>query len=130
MMSKRILVVDDEREFADLLRYRLQGESYEVACAASGTEALEAACKLAPDAILLDLLLPDLDGVSVCEILRRQPVTRNTPIILISALTSDPTRIAAETAGASAYFGKPLDFSALKRALESLLALCVAPAAG
>lgn len=122
-MSKRILVVDDEREFTDLLRYRLQGESYEVACAASGTEALEAARKLAPDAILLDLLLPDLDGVSICEILRRQPVTRNTPIILISALTSDPTQTAAKIAGANAYFGKPLDFSALKQLLGGLLGL-------
>ena len=127
-MSKRILVVDDEREFADLLSYRLQGEHYEVVCAASGTEAIDTARNFVPDAILLDLLLPDLDGVSVCEILRRQPVTRLTPIILISALTSDPTRSAAKVAGASGYFGKPLDFVALKRTLEGLLGLGMLPA--
>jgi|SRR6185295_4313530 len=122
-MSKRVLVVDDEKEFSALLRYRLQGDHYEVACASSGTEALTKAQNFSPDVILLDLLLPDLDGISVCEILRRQPMTRDTPIIMISALTSEPTHTAAKFAGVSAYFGKPLDFAALKRMLETLLNL-------
>lgn len=122
-MTKRILVVDDEREFLDLLQYRLAGEQYEVTCAGSGSEALEQARKSAPDLILMDLLLPDLDGISVVEILRRQPATRSTPIIMISAVTSDPTRSAAKMVGASAYLGKPVDFAALKRLFEALLIL-------
>ena len=122
-MTKRILVVDDEKEFSELLQYRLQSDRYEVFCAASGSEALEKARVCAPDVILLDVLLPDLDGISVCEILHRLPSTRNTPIIMISAVTSDPTRSAAKLAGASAYFGKPLDFARLKGLIESLLAL-------
>jgi CheY-like chemotaxis protein len=122
-MTKRILVVDDEKEFLDLLQYRLSGDRYEVTCARSGTEALAQARKSAPDLILLDLLLPDLDGISVLEILRRQSATRNTPVIMISAVTSDPTRNAAKVVGASAYLGKPVDFSALKQLLEVLLAL-------
>jgi CheY-like chemotaxis protein len=68
---KRILVVDDEKVFSDLLQYRLQGDHYEVACAGSSSEALEKARGFLPDVILLDLLLPDLDGISVCEILHR-----------------------------------------------------------
>ena len=122
-MTKRILVVDDEKEFLDLLKYRLNGNCYEVTCAGSGAEALEQARKSAPDLILMDLLLPDLDGISVLEILRRQPATRRTPIIMISAVTSDPTRSAAKVVGASAYLGKPVDFSALAHLLELLLAL-------
>lgn len=122
-MTKRILIVDDEREFRDLLRYRLTGERYEVTCAGSGAEALEQARKSVPDLILMDLLLPDLDGISVLEILRRQSATRGTPIIMISAVTSDSTRSAAKVVGASAYLGKPVDFPALKHLLEVLLAL-------
>ena len=122
-MTKRILVVDEEKEFLDLLTYRLNGERYEVTCAESGAEALEQARKSVPDLILLDLLLPDLDGISVLEILRRQSVTRSTPVIMISAVTSDPTRSAARMVGASAYLGKPVDFSALTHLLEVLLAL-------
>jgi len=122
-MTKRILVVDDEKEFLDLLQYRLNGDRYNVTCASSGAEALGQARMTPPDLILMDLLLPDLDGISVLEILRRQPVTRRTPIIMISAVTSDPTRNAAKVVGASAYLGKPVDFSALKHLLEVLLAL-------
>jgi CheY-like chemotaxis protein len=122
-MTKRLLVVDDEREFLELLQYRLHGNRYSVTCAVTGSEALEQARKSAPDLILLDLLLPDLDGISVLEILRRQPATRATPIIMISAVTSDPTRSAAKVVGASAYLGKPVDFSALKQLLEVLLVL-------
>ena len=129
-MTKRILVVDDEKEFLDLLQYRLNGDRFEVTCAGCGTEALEQARKSVPDLILLDLLLPDLDGISVLEILRRQPATRGTPIIMISAVTSDPTRSAAKVVGASAYLGKPVDFAALKQLLEVLLALPSEPPPG
>ena len=122
-MTKRILVVDDEREFSDLLKYRLPEDRYHVVCAATGTGALLTARQFLPDAILLDLLLPDLDGISVLEILRRQPATRGTPVIMISAVTSDPTRSAAKVVGATAYLGKPLDFAALNRLLEALLGL-------
>lgn len=122
-MTKRILLVDDEREFLDLLQYRLHGEHYDVTCAGSGSEALEQTRNSAPDLILMDLLLPDLDGISVVEILRRRPATRSTPIIMISAVTSDPTRNIAKMMGVSAYLGKPVDFSALKQLIEALLLL-------
>lgn len=122
-MTKRILVVDDEKEFLELLEYRLNGSRYVVTCAGSGAEALEQARKSSPDLIVMDLLLPDLDGISVLDILRRQPATRGTPVIMISAVTSDPTRRAAKSAGVSAYLGKPVDFSALKQLLDVLLAL-------
>jgi two-component system alkaline phosphatase synthesis response regulator PhoP len=115
------LVVDDEKEFLELLRYRLNGERYEVMCATNGTEALEQSRQATPDLILMDLLLPDLDGLSVVEILRRQPGTRNTPIIMISSVTSDPTRRAAQVVGASAYLGKPLNFAALGELLDAFL---------
>lgn len=122
-MTKRILIVDDETDFSELLQFRLRHLDYEVLAATTGTEALNKARSELPDAILLDLLLPDFDGLTVCEILRRQPSTRNTPIILITAVTSEATQYAAWVAGDCGFLGKPLDFKELKRKLEIALVL-------
>ena len=107
--------INDEEVFDTLM------QTVENWASDNGMEALQKARSFAPDIILLDVLLPDLDGISVCEILHRQGATRNTPIIMISAVSSEPTRSAAKYAGASAYLGKPLDFSALERALQKFL---------
>jgi DNA-binding response OmpR family regulator len=120
-MAKLILVVDDEADFSELLQFRLRDREYEVLSAATGTEALDKARRHLPDAILLDLLLPDLDGLTLCEILRRHHSTRGTPVIMISAVSSDVTRHSARLAGASAFFSKPLDFDRLRTQLEILL---------
>ena len=122
-MAKLILVVDDEADFSELLQFRLRGCEYEVLAAATGTEALEKARRHVPDVILLDLLLPDLDGLTVCEIVRRQRSTRGTPVIMISAVSSDVTRHSARLVGAAAFFSKPLDFDRLRTHLERLCAL-------
>jgi DNA-binding response OmpR family regulator len=120
-MAKRILIVDDEADFSELLQFRLRNCQYEILAAASGAEALDKARFHQPDVILMDLLLPDLDGLTLCEILRRQHATRETPIIMISSLTTEVTRHSAKLAGASAFLSKPLDFAGLKAHLESLL---------
>ena len=98
-MTKRILVVDDEIEFSELLQFRLRSLNCEVLAAATGTEALNTARSELPDVILLDLLLPDFDGLTLCEILRRRSPTREIPIILITAVTSEATQQAAKIAG-------------------------------
>lgn len=69
----------------------------------------------------MDLLLPDLDGLTLCEIFRRQHATRGTPIIMISAVSGDVTRHSAKIAGARAFFSKPLDFEKLKTELQHAL---------
>ena len=121
-MTKSILVVDDEADFSKLLQFRLRPCKYNVLFAANGLAALNQARRHLPDLILMDLLLPDLDGLSLCDILRRQPSTRTTPIIVISALSSDVPRASAKTANACAFFTKPLDFDGLKAKLEAVLA--------
>lgn len=120
-MAKLVLVVDDEADFSELLQFRLRNCDYEILSAANGTEALEKARRHLPDVILMDLLLPDLDGLTLCEILRRQRTTRGTPIIMISAVTTDVTRHSAKIAGACGFFGKPLDFDRLRDQLNILL---------
>ncbi len=120
-MAKLILVVDDEADFSELLQFWLRNRNYEVVAAGTGTEALEQARRRLPDAILVDLLLPDLDGLTLCEIFRRHHATRHAPVIMISAVSTDVTRYSAKIAGAAAFLGKPLDFEQLRSLLELLL---------
>src|SRR5690242_18572365 len=103
-MSRRILVVDDEPDFSELLQFRLRNFHYDVESAATGVEALEKIEHAVPDVILMDLMLPDLDGLTLCEILRRQDSTRDTPIIMISAVSTTVAQCSARIAGARAFF--------------------------
>ncbi|HUC86606.1 MAG TPA: response regulator [Candidatus Acidoferrales bacterium] len=121
-MAPRILIVDDENDFIELLQYKLAGHGYELIVANDGVHALSQARTLKPNLILLDILLPDLDGLSVCEILRRQPGTKKIPIIFMSALTGDVTKRTA-TMQAEDFFTKPLDLSRLEKRIGELLHL-------
>ena len=119
-MVPRILIVDDELDFIELVQYRLAGLGCEFIVANNGVEALSQARQFKPDLILLDILLPDLDGLSVCKILRRQPSTKKIPIIFMSALTGDVTRRTA-TVQAQDFFTKPLDLPRLQQRIADLL---------
>jgi DNA-binding response OmpR family regulator len=119
-MVPRILIVDDEHDFIELLQYKLAGHGYELIVANDGVHALSQARTLKPNLILLDILLPDLDGLSVCEILRRQPGTKKIPIIFMSALNSDVTKRTA-TMQAEDFFTKPLDLNRLEKRIGELL---------
>jgi DNA-binding response OmpR family regulator len=119
-MVPRILIVDDENDFIELLQYKLAGRGYELIVANDGVHALSQARTLKPNLILLDILLPDLDGLSVCEILRRQPATKKIPIIFMSALTGDITKRTA-TMQADDFFTKPLDLNRLEQRIGELL---------
>jgi two-component system cell cycle response regulator len=127
-MGKRILIVDDEPDFAALVQYRLAEEPYEFITATNSTDALNHAWDQPPDLVLLDLLLPDLDGLSVCEIFARHPATQHIPVIMITAVGSDVTRFSAEVAGARHFFAKPVDFEKLKNAIREVLQTASSPA--
>ena len=120
-MAKRILLVDDESDFVQLLLYRLQRAGYDVEFAARGMEAINKARLALPDLILLDLLLPDLDGLTLCEILRRQPLTRRIPLVMITAVNSEVARAAASAAGARLMLNKPLDLARFDNTVRELL---------
>ena len=119
-MVPRILIVDDERDFVELMQFRLGGLGYEFIVANDGVQALSQARQFKPNLILLDILLPDLDGLSVCEILRRQPTTKKIPIIFMSALSGDVTKRSVAM-HAEDFFTKPLDLTRLKRRITDLL---------
>ncbi len=119
-MVPRILIVDDELEFIELVQYRLAGLGCEFIVANNGVLALSQARQFTPDLILLDILLPDLDGLSVCKILRRQPATKKTPVIFMSALSSQVTKRTVAI-HAEDFFIKPLDLERLERRISDLL---------
>jgi two-component system, OmpR family, alkaline phosphatase synthesis response regulator PhoP len=119
-MANRILLVDDENDFIELLQYKLAGQGYEFIVANDGVQALRQARQFKPDLILLDILLPDLDGLSVCEILKRQPATEKIPVIFVSALSSSVTRRTAAMQ-ADDFFTKPLDLPLLIHRIADLL---------
>jgi two-component system alkaline phosphatase synthesis response regulator PhoP len=85
-VNRRVLIVDDEPDVLELVEFKLTGQGMDVIRAATGLEAFRKARCESPEVIVLDLLLPDLDGLSVCEILRAQPSTRDVPVVVFSVL--------------------------------------------
>lgn len=116
----QILIVDDEADFIELVKFRLARLGCEFLVANDGVHALSQARECKPALILLDILLPDLDGLSVCEILRRQPATKKIPIIFMSALNSNVTKRTVAM-HAEDFFTKPLDLNRLEKRIAELL---------
>ncbi len=121
MMRRRILVVDDEPDLVELVSFNLRAEGYEVITAANGMEALNQARAALPDLIVLDLMMPELDGLSVCEILRRLPSTAPIPVIMLTAWKSELTRIIGLDTGAEDYITKPFSPRDLVTRVKSAL---------
>jgi DNA-binding response OmpR family regulator len=121
--TARILAVDDEPALTALLEYHLKRAGHNVCTAVNGWEAIEQIQHQRPDIILLDLMLPDLDGFGVCEILRRDPATATIPIIIISAWASLDSRNLGLELGALDYITKPFSPHQLVERVNRLLSL-------
>ena len=106
-MTPRILIVDDDPDMVDLLRLALADTRCSVCTASDGKEALRKALRSPPDLVVLDLLLPGLNGFSVCEQLRLNPATADVPIVMITVLPGEFPRLVGTEAGADAYLNKP-----------------------
>jgi DNA-binding response OmpR family regulator len=110
-MFKRVLVVDDDEDMQDLLREALETESYEVMIAQDGLIALEVLEHIKPDLILLDLMMPRMDGSAFAKELRHRGLVPSVPIIVVSADVNAKQKI--ETMGADGYITKPFDLHSL-----------------
>lgn len=107
-MRKKLLIVEDNTELLELLRLGLKQAGFSVSTAANGLEALKKARAVSPDLIVLDLVLPELDGFAVCEALKRGEDTSRIPVIMLTGLTSEFTRFAGLESGAEEYVTKPV----------------------
>jgi DNA-binding response OmpR family regulator len=112
-MKKKILIVEDDSQLRELLRMNFRAEGFSVATAGNGIDALSKSQLLKPDLVLLDLVLPELDGFAVCEALRRAPAMAEVPIIVVTGLTSELARLAVLESGANDFVLKPVNPSCL-----------------
>jgi two-component system, OmpR family, alkaline phosphatase synthesis response regulator PhoP len=109
----KVLVVDDEEPIQELLRYNLEKNGYEVKTAGDGIKAVDIAKKFQPDLVLLDIMMPKMDGVETCRLLREIPELQNTFIIFLTARSEEYSEVAAFDIGADDYITKPIKPRAL-----------------
>lgn len=119
--SQKVLVVDDEEPILELLRYNLEKNGYEVKTASDGFRALEIAKRFTPDVVLLDIMMPKMDGVETCRQLRENPELQKTFIIFLTARSEEYSEIAAFDGGADDYITKPIKPRALMSRINALM---------
>lgn len=120
-MKKKILLVDDEMDFVSLVKARLETADYDVVTAFDGKEALEKAKKEKPDLIILDLMLPKMDGYKVCGLLKKDTRYSKLPIILFSAKAQESDMELGKEVGADAYITKPFEPEVLMGKIRELM---------
>ncbi len=117
----KILVVEDEKNILQIVEYNLGKEGYQIVVARDGAEALEKARRDLPDLILLDLMLPKVDGLEVCRQLKREGRTAQIPIIMLTAKTQEADRVVGLELGADDYVGKPFSPRELTARVKAVL---------
>ena len=120
-MGRKILVVDDEAVLVETIAYNLEQAGYEVVTAADGASALEAAQREKPDLIILDVMLPEMDGLEVCRQLRREDATATTPIMMLTAKSDEIDKVVGLEVGADDYVTKPFGRRELLARVRALL---------
>jgi len=117
----KILVADDDEDILEFIRYNLEKENYKVVTAVDGKEAIEKAESEEPDLIILDIMMPEMDGVEVCRYLRSQPKFSKTIITFLTARSEDFTQIAALDVGGDDFIKKPIRPGVLVSRIKALL---------
>ena len=121
MDNFKILIVDDEPDIIEILSYTLKSEGYLVYNAENGDKAIKLAKKIKPDLIILDVMMPEMDGIEACEIIRNDSEIGNALIAFLSARGEDYSQVAGFNAGADDYITKPIKPKLLKSKIKSLL---------
>ena len=116
-----VLIIDDEADIRDILAYNLQKEGYSVLTAENGLEGISLAQSESPDIIILDVMMPEMDGIEVCEILRNDPKTAKILICFLTARSEDYSQIAGLDAGADDYVSKPVKPKVLISRIKAIL---------
>ncbi len=122
MSKERIMIVEDEESIQELIKYNLQREGYLVpVCCENGESALESAVTYKPDLILLDLMLPGVDGLTVCKNLKADPVTKHIPVIMLTAKSEESDVVIGLELGADDYITKPFSPKILTARIRAVL---------
>lgn len=121
MTRQNILVVDDEEDILELVKYNLGREGYHVSCAATGEEALKCARNKLPDLVVLDLMLPGVDGLEVCRELKGDPKTSHIPVVMLTAKGEEADVVTGLELGADDYLTKPFSPRVLLARIKTVL---------
>ncbi|MBE7560011.1 response regulator [bacterium] len=121
MAGERVLVVDDERHIVKILEFNLKKRGYQVECAGNGREALEKVAAFQPGLVLLDWMMPEMDGLETCRRLRDNPDTRAIPIIMLTAKGQEIDREKGVSGGVTHYVTKPFSPKELLQLVEKTL---------
>lgn len=120
-MKEKILIVDDEKDIVKMLDYNLKKEGFRTVAASEGEGALDKAAREHPDLILLDLMLPEVDGLDVCKTLKKEPKTAGIPVIMLTAKTQESDKIVGLELGADDYVTKPFSPRELIARIKAVL---------
>ncbi len=120
-MAYRILLIDDEADILEFVKYNLERDGYEVFTASNGAEGLEVALKTKPHLILLDMMMPVLDGIETCKAIRQSPVLKNVMVVFLSAVGTEETMVQGYGAGADDYINKPIKMNVLRSRVQAIL---------
>jgi len=123
MKKAKILVVDDEVNITQILEFSIGAEGFEVITASNGEEAIDKARKEQPDLIILDIMMPRIDGYEACRILKANPLTKNIPVVLLTAKGRDIDKRLGYEVGATDYIVKPFSPNKLIERINELLSL-------
>ena len=121
MRKGKVLVVDDEVNITQILEFSIGSEGYEVLSASNGEEAVEKARREQPDLIILDIMMPRIDGYETCRILKANPLTKNIPVVLLTAKGRDIDKRLGYEVGATDYIIKPFSPGKLIERIHELL---------
>lgn len=121
MMREKILIVEDEPDIVKMLDYNLKKEGFRITSASDGREALRRVERDRPDIIILDLMLPEIDGLEVCKLLKQAPGTANIPIIMLTAKAQETDKIVGLELGADDYITKPFSIRELTARVKAVL---------
>lgn len=121
MSSAKVLIIEDEEHISELVKYNLEASGYQVIAAYDGEEGLKAIFEHHPDLIILDLMLPKLDGIAVCNKVRNNKETEDIPIIMLTAKSSEMDKIIGLEIGADDYITKPFSVRELQARIKTVL---------
>jgi len=120
MAKKKILVVEDDRDISELIVYNLEREGYDLACLYDGKHVLEFVHKRKPEIIILDLMLPEVDGIELCRSLKNDPDTKQIPIVMLTAKSEEADVVVGLQMGADDYIPKPFSPKVLVARIKAI----------
>jgi len=117
----KILIIDDEQDILEFLGYNLRKEGYQVFLANDGVQGIEKAIEIIPHLIILDVMMPEMDGIQTCELIRNTPAINNTLVAFLTARSEDYSQVAGFDAGGDDYIAKPIKIKVLISRIKALL---------